>query len=61
VTPPQARAHAEILERVEGHVEEIRQDLRVEIKRLTQLQKQVDEVRLAIRELKVSATRTRPR
>ena len=48
------RAHAELLDRVEGNIEEVRHNLIVEIKRLTQLQEQVDEARLAIRELKGS-------
>ena len=48
------RANAELLERVEGHIEEIRHSLIVEIKRLAQLQEQIDEVRLAIRDLKGS-------
>ena len=46
------RANAELLDRVEGHVEEVRRSLSVEIKRLTQLQEQIDEMRLALRELK---------
>jgi hypothetical protein len=49
------RARAELLERAEGHIEEIRHNLIVEIKKLTQLHEQVDEVRLAIRELKGGA------
>jgi hypothetical protein len=60
VTRPRSPAPAEILERVEGHIEEIRQELTVEIKRLTLLQVQVDEVRQAVRELKISKTRARP-
>ena len=47
-----SRSHAELLERIEGHIEEIRHNLIVEIKRLSQLQEQVDEMRLAIREVK---------
>lgn len=46
------RTNAELLDRVEGHVEEVRHALTVEIKRLTQLQEQMDEARKAIRELK---------
>lgn len=48
------RANAELLERVEGHVEEVLHALIVEIKRLTQLQEQMNEARKAIRELKNS-------
>jgi hypothetical protein len=45
-------AQDELLERIEGHIEEIRHNLIVEIKRLTQLQEQVDEMRLAVRAVK---------
>jgi hypothetical protein len=44
-------ARVELLSGVEGQIEEIRRDLVVQIKRMEQLQVQVDEVRAAIREL----------
>ena len=48
-------ARVEILSGVEGQIEEIRRDLVVQIKRMEQLQVQVDEVRAAIRELTTEA------
>jgi hypothetical protein len=48
-------ARLELLSGVEGQIEEIRRDLVVQIKRMEQLQVQVDEVRAAIRELTTEA------
>lgn len=46
---------AELLDAVEGHIEEIRHELTIHMKRMGHLQEQVEEVRLAIRELTASA------
>lgn len=48
-------ARTELLDGVEGHIEEIRSELIGHIKRMAQLQEQVDQVRLAIRQLTGSA------
>ena len=48
-------ARGELLEGVEGQIEEIRRELAVQLKRMAQLQQQVDEVRAAIRELTANA------
>ena len=48
-------ARVEILNGVEGQIEEIRRELAVQMKRMGQLQTQVDEVRAAIRELTTHA------
>jgi hypothetical protein len=48
-------ARAELLNGVEGQIEEIRRELTIQMKRMGQLQAQVDEVRTAIRELTTQA------
>lgn len=52
-------ARAALLDAVEGQIEEIRHDLTIHKKRIGLLQEQVEEVRLAIRELTAS-DRTTP-
>ena len=47
-------ARMELLDGVEGQIEEIRHELVIQMKRMAQLQEQVDEVRVAIRELTAS-------
>lgn len=51
-------ARTELLDGVEGHIEEIRHELIGHIKRMARLQEQVDEVRLAIRQLTGNVART---
>lgn len=49
-------ARMELLDDVEGQLAEIRHELLAQMKRMTQLQGQVDEVCVTIRELTASAT-----
>ena len=55
---PASSARADLLDGVRGHIEEIHHELVVHIKRMAQLQEQLDEVRGAIRQLTGSAEPT---
>jgi Collagen triple helix repeat (20 copies) len=50
-TGPASRDLMEVLSVVEGQIEEIYRELDVQVKRMTQLQSQLDEVRATVRHL----------